>query len=85
VWSAAILSIFFFSNKLDFIVLILVFHRMSNLLHFIIDWFDLKRPRDFEFNSKGEEDYGWLRKEHDTFMGAYDEEISGSRSDNSAG
>ena len=85
VWSALILSLFFVTNKLDLLIIILVLHRMSNLLHFIIDWFDLKRPRDFEFNSKGEEDYERLREEHDSFMGTHNETIGGSRSNNTTG
>jgi len=85
VWTALILSLFFITNKFDFLIIVLVLHRMSNLLHFIIDWFDLKRPRDFEFDSKGEESYGRLREEHDTFMGTHDEEVSGPRSNDSTG
>ena len=82
VWSAIVFALFFLTNSFDFIILVLVLHRMSNALHFIIDWLDEKRPRDLNFNSKGEE-YERLREEHDTSVVAHDEENSGARSNDS--
>jgi len=76
VW-AAIFIILIFNTVFEFIILILVFHRMSNVLHFIIDWIDLKRPREVDYTREGE-DYEWLREEHDTPMVPHDEENSGS-------
>jgi len=84
VWAACIFALFFLANNtLNFIIVALVIHRLSNVLHFIIDWLDEKRPRDLNFNSKGEE-YERLREEHDTSVVPHDEENSGSRSKNSS-
>lgn len=54
VWAAILTAIWFFTDTpgtgvLDVIILVLVIHRMSNLLHFIIDWIDEKRTRDLNF------------------------------------
>jgi len=77
VWMAVIFALFFLANNtLNFIIVILVIHRLSNILHFIIDWLDEKRPRDLNFNSKGE-DYERLREEHDTPVVAHDETDGG--------
>ena len=82
VWMASLFAVFFLTNTFKFVVLILVLHRLSNMLHFTIDWLDEKRPRDLDLNSKGE-DYEWLRKEHDTPVVAHDEEKRGPRSKDS--
>ena len=83
VWVAALFAVFFLTNTFQFVIVILVLHRLSNMLHFTIDWLDEKRPRDLDFNSKGEE-YERLRKEHDTPVVTHDEENSGARSKNSS-
>lgn len=84
VWMAGIFALFFLTKFFDFVILVLVLHRLSNVLHFIIDWLDEKRSRDLDSTSKGE-DYEWLRKEHDTPMVAHDEKISGPRPEDSPG
>jgi len=84
VWSAVLFALFFLTNSFNFIIIVLVIHRLSNVLHFTIDWLDEKRPRDLDFTSKGEE-YERLRKEHDTPVVTHDEEIGGSRSKDSSG
>ena len=84
VWSASVFALLFLTDALNFVVLLLVLHRLSNVLHFIIDWLDEKRPRDLDFNSKGE-DYEWLRKEHDTSVVTHDEKNGRPRSKNSTG
>ena len=78
VWMAGIFALLFLTDALYFVVLVLVLHRLSNVLHFIIDWLDEKRPRDLDFNSKGEE-YERLRKEHDALVGTHNEEVSRPR------
>ena len=83
VWAAGIFTLFLFTDSLYFVVLLLVLHRLSNMLHFIIDWLDEKRPRDLDFTSEGE-DYERLRKEHDTPVGTHNEEISGPRTTDSS-
>ena len=50
VWAAGIFTLFLFTDSLYFVVLLLVLHRLSNMLHFIIDWLDEKRPRDRELD-----------------------------------
>ena len=82
VWVALVFAVFFITDTFNWLIIILVLHRMSNLLHFFIDWVDEKRTRVLDFNSKGE-DYERLREEHDTFMVTRDEEIGGAGSDNS--
>lgn len=52
VWAAILPAIWFFTDPggpkfLDVIIYILVLHRLSNMLHFLIDWLDEKRPRVF--------------------------------------
>jgi len=49
VWAAIIPTIWLFKSTLvlDIFITALVLHRLSNILHFIIDWLDEKRPRDF--------------------------------------
>jgi len=83
VWMAALFAVFFLTKSFNFVIIVLVLHRLSNMLHFTIDWLDEKRPRDLDFNSKGEE-YEWLRKEHDTPVVAHDEEKRGARSKDSS-
>ena len=68
VWSALLLSLIYFWTELngtsmtlnpcllDLFVLILVLHRLSNVLHFIIDWIDEKRSREIDFTEKEKED-----------------------------
>jgi len=82
VWMAFIFALFFLTNSFNFVILILVLHRLANMLHFSIDILDEKRSRLIDFNSKGEEDER-LREEHDALMVAHDEEISGARPKNS--
>ena len=82
VWMACIFALFFLTNSFDFVILLLVLHRLSNMLHFIMDWLDEKRSRILDFNSKGE-DYERLREEHDSPVVAHDEKIGGPRSNNS--
>lgn len=84
VWVACFIAFLYLTNNSNLVVLVLVFHRLSNVLHFIIDWIDEKRPRDLDFTSKGE-DYERLREEHDTPVVAHDEKNSGPRSENSSG
>jgi len=84
VWMGFIFAILFLTNTFYFGMVILSIHRLSNVLHFIIDWLDEKRPRDLDFNSKGEE-YERLRKEHDTSVVTHDEDISGPRTEDSSG
>lgn len=48
VWMACIFALLFITDSFQFVVLILVLHRLSNMLHFIIDWLDEKRPRDLD-------------------------------------
>ena len=84
VWMAGLFALFFLTNSFGFVIIVLVLHRLSNMLHFIIDWLDEKRPRDLDFTSKGEE-YERLRKEHDTPVVTHDEEVSGPRSKDSSG
>jgi len=84
VWMACIFALFFLTNSFNFVIIVLVIHRLSNVLHFIIDWLDKKRPRDLDFTSKGEE-YEWLRKEHDTPVVTHNEEIGGTRTEDSSG
>jgi hypothetical protein len=78
VWAAVLPTIWYLTDHLNIVITILILHRLSNILHFIIDWMDEKRPRDLDFTSKGE-DYERLREEHDTPLGAHDEENSGAR------
>jgi len=83
VWMGFIFALFFLTNSFYFVMIILVIHRLSNVLHFTIDWLDEKRPRDLDYTSKGEE-YERLRKEHDTPVVAHDEEIGGPRPEDSS-
>ena len=85
VWAACLFALFITTDMFSFIILILVLHRMSNLLHFIIDWFDEKRPRDLNFNSKGEDYERLLLKEHDTPVVSHDEKSSGAGTNDSSG
>jgi hypothetical protein len=84
VWAAILPTFYFLTGKLEWLMILLIVHRLSNILHFIIDWLDEKRSRDFEFNSEGE-DNERLRKEHDAFVGPHDEEVGGAGSNNSSG
>jgi hypothetical protein len=79
VWAAIVPTLWFFTDHFDFVITILVLHRLANVLHFTIDWLDKKRPRDLDYTSKGE-DYERLRKEHDTPVVSHDEEDSGAGS-----
>lgn len=38
VWSAIFIALLYSTDTFEFVVLVLVFHRMSNVIHFIIDW-----------------------------------------------
>ena len=71
-WFVCLCWFYFDSKIIDVVFIGIVLHRLSNVLHFIIDWLDKKRPRDLNFNSKGE-DYEWIRKEHDTPVVSYNE------------
>jgi len=83
VWMAGIFALFFLTESFDFVIIVLVLHRLANMLHFTIDWLDEKRPRDLDFNSKGE-DYERLREEHDPSVVAHDEKDSRSGSKDSS-
>ena len=83
VWMACVFALFFLTNSFNFVILILVLHRLANMLHFSIDLIDEKRSRELDFTSKGE-DYERLREEHDTPVVAHDEEVSGPRTTNSS-
>jgi hypothetical protein len=83
VWAAVIPTIWFLTDYLDIVITILVLHRLSNSIHFLIDWLDEKRPRDLNYIREGE-DYERLREEHDPLVGAHDEEISGPRTEDSS-
>ncbi len=83
VWMAFIFAIFFLTKSFDLVIMILVIHRLSNVLHFTIDWLDEKRPRDLDFTRKGEENER-LRKEHDPSVVTHDEEIGGPRTQDSS-
>lgn len=48
VWAAIIPTIWFFTDHFDIVITLLILHRLSNLLHFLIDFIDLKRPRDID-------------------------------------
>ena len=50
VWAAILPAVWFFtdSNVLGIVMTVLIFHRLSNVLHFIIDFIDLKRPRELD-------------------------------------
>jgi hypothetical protein len=72
------------NNIVEWVLFTLIIHRLSNIIHFSIDWLDEKRTRDFDFNSKGEDDYERLREEHDTPVVAHDEENSGPRREDSS-
>lgn len=48
VWAAIIPTIWLFTDHLDVVITILILHRLSNLLHFLIDFFDMKRPRELD-------------------------------------
>ena len=82
VWAAILPTIWFLTDSLDFVITIFILHRLSNVLHFIIDWLDEKRPRDLDFTREGE-DYERLREEHDPPVVPRDEENSGTRTNNS--
>jgi len=85
VWVAFLFAGFSFIEEFKYVVLILILHRLSNILHFIIDLIDEKRPRDFsDFSRKGE-DYEGLRKEYDESLGSHDEKSGGSGTDDSIG
>ena len=77
VWMACIFALFFLTNSFNFVILILVLHRLANVLHFSIDLIDEKRSRDLYFTSKGEE-YERLREEHDTSVVSHNEESGGA-------
>jgi hypothetical protein len=83
VWMAIIFAIFFLTDTFNIVIVVLVIHRLSNVLHITIDWLDEKRSRDLDTTSKGE-DYEWLREEHDTPVVTHDEEISGTRAEDSS-
>lgn len=60
VWAAIAPTYWFITDSpgvqfLDIVIIILVIHRLSNMLHFIIDWLDEKRPRDFVLEEKEKE------------------------------
>jgi hypothetical protein len=46
VWMACIFALFVVTNSFNFVILLLVLHRLSNMLHFIIDVIDEKRSRE---------------------------------------
>jgi len=58
VWAATLPLIWFLTDNkfLNIIIILLVLHRLSNILHFVIDWIDEKRPRDFELEEKIEKE-----------------------------
>jgi hypothetical protein len=72
------------NNLMELLLFTLIIHRLSNVVHFAIDWLDEKRTRDFYFNREGE-DYERLREEHDAPVVPRDEEGSGPRTNNSSG
>jgi hypothetical protein len=56
---AVIFAILYFSKSLHFLVAVLIIHRLSNILHFIIDLIDEKRTRDLSLipeKEKNDED-----------------------------
>ena len=61
VWAAIIPAIWLITDPggpiiLDIIITLLVLHRLSNVLHFIIDWIDEKRTRDLDLTPEKEKD-----------------------------
>ena len=48
VWAAIIPTIWLLTDHLDVVITLLILHRLSNVLHFLIDFIDLKRPRDLD-------------------------------------